>query len=225
MYIKREYNNFNSLEEEKHYFERYKSGDLKAKNIIIEAYIGLVFGIVNTEFKCTSFEKDDLICVGIEGLIRSVNTFDLSKNILFYSYAKTCILNQINYYIRGSKKHLGIDSLDRVIVLDGVEQFKLQDTIIDENINIENEYIDNSLISEALNIISNLPDRERKIICMAYGVCGYERGTQSDIAREFGITQAGVSRLISKTLLKIRNIINGEENFIKKTKRKRLTSK
>ncbi len=224
MYIKKEHSNFKSEEEIRYYFERYNSGDLNAKDIIIESYICLVFKIVNTEFNVTPFDKDDLICVGIEGLIKGVHTFDLSKNISFYTYAQTCILNEIRYYIRTSKKHLGNDSLDRVIVFDDNFSFKLQDTLIDENIDIENEYITDTIIVEALDIIENLPDREKKAICMFFGVCGYERYTQKEIAQQLNITQPGFSRLISRTLTKIRNIIDCDDEPIKKPKQRKLVN-
>lgn len=81
-----------SVKEEKEYFKKFKDGDLKAKNIIIEHNLRLVAHI--TKKYCTNTnEQDDLISIGTIGLIKAVNTFDESKGIKLATYASKCIEN------------------------------------------------------------------------------------------------------------------------------------
>lgn len=61
----------------------------------------------------------------------------------------------------------------------------------------EDELIDNIMLKQ---IIEDLPERERKIIIMRY----YKDKTQSEIAKELGVSQVQVSRLESNTLKKLK---------------------
>lgn len=219
MYIKTDFPDFISKEEIYYYMTEYNNGNLKAKDIIVESYIKLVFMIVKNQFKHSMFDKEDLISAGLEGLIKSVNTYDLSKNINFQHYAEKCIFNEILYFIRRSNKYLNIDSLNRSIQLNssyGEFEYTVQDTLIDEKTDIENDYVKKMLIKEALEIIGNLPEREKKAICMFFGVCGHKKYTQIEIAQELNITQSGLSKLIKKILKNIKNIIDCTGEPIKK---------
>lgn len=76
-------------EEEKKYIELYRSGDMTAKNILIEHNLRLVAHIA----KKYSRERDneDLISIGTIGLIKGINTFDPVKNSRLASYAARCV--------------------------------------------------------------------------------------------------------------------------------------
>lgn len=217
MYIKTDYPNFLSNEETNNCFKKFYAGDLNSKNIIVESYVQLVFVIVKKYFNYTPFDKEELISSGLEGLIKSVNTFDLSKNIMFYTYAKVCILNEIRNYIRINKKVLKNDSLDREIE-NGNDTFTMKELLVDEKVNIEDDYIKNSLIDESLNIVELLPERDKKAVCMFFGVCGSRRYTQQEIALELNISQAQVSRKINKILSEMRKIIDYGKKPAKKMK-------
>lgn len=67
-----------SPEEEKKYIDLYMSGDMQAKNILIEHNLRLVAHIAkkySDERNC-----EDLISIGTIGLIKGINTFDPSKS-------------------------------------------------------------------------------------------------------------------------------------------------
>ena len=89
-----------SEDELKFYFSRYKTGDVEARNIIITSNIRLVFNRVLKVFINLPYEKNELIEVGLIGLIKAVDTFDYTKNIKFNSYAARCIENEILMFIR-----------------------------------------------------------------------------------------------------------------------------
>ena len=67
--------------------------------------------------------------------------------------------------------------------------------------NHENMVIDRLLIKQLLD---TLEEKERNIIILRY----YKNKTQSDIAKEIGITQVQVSRLEKKILEKLKKQIN-----------------
>ena len=92
-----------SSEEERKYLELMKNGDEEARNILIERNLRLVAHVAK-KYSTTNVEQDDLISIGTIGLIKSINTFNLDKNIKLATYASRCIENEILMFLRGIKK-------------------------------------------------------------------------------------------------------------------------
>lgn len=82
--------------------------------------------------------------------------------------------------------------------IDEDEDLTLGDKIADKN--TPDNDLDKLIIKDA---VASLPERERKIIVLRY----FRDKTQSEVARELGVSQVQVSRLESKILAKIK------ENF------------
>lgn len=81
-----------TTEEEKDYLERYRNGDLKAKDVLIERNLRLVAHVVR-KYQTAEDEMDDLISIGTIGLIKAVSTFDGNRNSKLGTYAAKCIEN------------------------------------------------------------------------------------------------------------------------------------
>lgn len=71
-----------SPEEEKHYLQKYKEGDVGARNILIERNLRLVAHVAR-KYQGTEDNQDDLISIGIIGLIKAVSTFDCEKTTVW----------------------------------------------------------------------------------------------------------------------------------------------
>ena len=83
-----------TLAEERYYLEQFKNGDMEARNILIERNLRLVAHIIK-KYYATSKDQDDLISIGIIGLIKGVSTFDHTKGARLATYAARCIENAI----------------------------------------------------------------------------------------------------------------------------------
>ena len=79
-------------QEEKHYLERSATGDLEARNILIERNLRLVAHIMKKYYTQTS-DQEDLISIGTIGLIKGITTFDGSKGARLATYAARCVEN------------------------------------------------------------------------------------------------------------------------------------
>src|SRR5574344_1092161 len=90
-----------TLEEEKLYFEKYKNGDIEAKNALINHNLRLVAHIVKKY--SGAGEADDLISVGAIGLIKAINSFEYDKGTQLSTYAARCIENEILMLLRLNK--------------------------------------------------------------------------------------------------------------------------
>ena len=73
------------------------------RSLLIEHNLRLVVYIAK-KFESTGIGIEDLVSIGTIGLIKAINTFDLSKNIRLSSYASICIENEILMHFRYSRK-------------------------------------------------------------------------------------------------------------------------
>ena len=85
--------------EMKELFIKYQNGDLKAKEKLIEGNLKLVLSILK-KYNNGKHNIDDLFQVGVVGLIKAIDNFDLSYNLMFSTYAVTLIMGEIRRYIR-----------------------------------------------------------------------------------------------------------------------------
>ena len=75
----------------------------EARTALIEHNLRLVVYIAK-KFDNTGVGVEDLISIGTIGLIKSINTFQPSKNIKLATYASRCIENEILMYLRRNNK-------------------------------------------------------------------------------------------------------------------------
>ena len=92
-----------TAEEEKIYLEKLANGDEIARNILIEKNLRLVAHI-SKKYNIPNLEQDDLISIGTIGLIKGINSFNLSKGVRLATYVARCIENEILMYLRSTKK-------------------------------------------------------------------------------------------------------------------------
>lgn len=194
-----------SPEDEKLYLQKFKNGDIEAKEILIRHNLRLVAHIVK-KFN-NAAEVDDMISVGSIGLIKAINTFSNDKGTQLATYAAKCIENEILMYIRANKKHrtnlsladtVGVDREGNEITLMDL-LFVKEDSIVDQ---VEN----NILLDKIIDIIKQVLDqREYTIISMRYSLGFNKCLTQREVASKLGISRSYISRIEKKALTKIRN--------------------
>lgn len=83
-----------SESEEQHYLTLAKAGDLEARNILIERNLRLVAHIMKKYYTQVS-DQEDLISIGTIGLIKGIETFDMTKGNRLATYAARCVENAI----------------------------------------------------------------------------------------------------------------------------------
>ncbi len=81
-------------------FHEYQdNGNIMAKEELVNGNLKLVLSIVS-KFNSGKHNLDDLFQVGIIGLIKAIDNFDLSYNLKLSTYAVPLILGEIKRYIR-----------------------------------------------------------------------------------------------------------------------------
>lgn len=80
-------------------FQKYQAGDEKAKDDLVNGNLKLVLSILK-RFNKEKYNMDDLFQVGVIGLIKAIDNFDLSYNLKLSTYACPLIIGEIKRYIR-----------------------------------------------------------------------------------------------------------------------------
>ena len=202
-----------TLEEEKNYFEKFKQGDKKAKEILINHNLRLVAHIVKKY--SGAGEADDLISVGSIGLIKAINNFEYGKGTQLSTYAARCIENEILMLIRMNKKHKKVISIQESLGRDKdgneIELLDVLPGLDDEVYNI----VENNIITEKINKIidEKLPNREAEIIKLRYGIGGKPALTQREVAVKLNISRSYISRLETKAISIIKEELGKNDNI------------
>ena len=201
-------------EEEQQALAAMEEGDENAKQLLIERNLRLVVFIAR-RFENTRVNLEDLISIGTIGLIKSISTYRRDKNIKLATYASRCIENEILMHIRKISGQKAEVSLDEPINMDyDGNELLLSDILgTDEDMimrPLEDE-VDLCLLRQA---VSQLPEREREIVCMRFGLNGYKELTQKEVAEILGISQSYISRLEKRIMLRLRKEILRQTNCV-----------
>ena len=190
--------------EEQSILASIEQGDETAKQTLIEHNLRLVVFIAR-RFENTGVNLEDLISIGTIGLIKAVGTYRRDKNIKLATYASRCIENEILMHIRKISGQKAEISLDEPINMDyDGNELLLSDILgTDENIvssRLEDD-VDIQLLRQALK---ELPDREREIVAMRFGLEGKKERTQKEVAQIMGISQSYISRLEKRIMQRLK---------------------
>lgn len=79
--------------------EKARSGDGKAREKLISGNLRLVLSVVQ-KFANRGESMDDLFQVGVIGLIKAVDCFDLSQNVQFSTYGVPMIAGELRRFLR-----------------------------------------------------------------------------------------------------------------------------
>ena len=191
-----------------------EQGDQNAKQKLIEHNLRLVVFIAR-RFENTGVNLEDLISIGTIGLIKAVNTYRRDKNIKLATYASRCIENEILMHIRKISNQKTEVSLDEPINMDyDGNELLLADILgTDEDMILRplEDEVDLCILRQA---VRELPNREREIIYMRFGLGGRKELTQKEVAVKMGISQSYISRLEKRIMLRLRKELVRQTNCV-----------
>ena len=197
--------------EEQSALEALERGDEGAKQHLVEHNLRLVVYIAR-RFENTGTNLEDLISIGTIGLIKAIGTYRRDRNIKLATYASRCIENEILMHIRKTTNLRSEVSLDEPINMDcDGNELLLSDILgTDEDMILRplEEKADLCILRQALR---ELPDREREIVLMRFGLEGRKELTQKEVAQKMGISQSYISRLEKKIMQRLK------KEFIRQT--------
>ncbi len=225
--------------------DRSHHGDKDARDKLICGNLRLVLSVIQ-RFTSRGENPDDLFQVGCIGLIKAIDNFDPSHEVMFSTYGVPMISGEVKRFLRDNNavrvsrsmrdtayramqikeqltnengkepniteiaKRMELPPEDIVIALESiVEPVSLYEPVFSDGGDTiyimdqvkggttDGDWLEEIAMREA---IRDLTDRERKILSMRF----IDGKTQTEVAREIGISQAQVSRLEKGAMSRIK---------------------
>ena len=186
---------------------RMCTGDDQARQALITHNLRLVSHIAR-KYTVPGFGPDDLISIGVIGLIKAVNSFKPQSGTALGTYAARCIENEILMTLRASRKYRGDVSLQDSVGTDGEgNDITFMDNLGTEPDEVENTVIRQVTLSRVHEVLSSLPARERLVLEMRYGLLDGKQHPQHEVAKVLGISRSYVSRVEKKAIALLKEAI------------------
>lgn len=193
-----------SKETEQKIMQELSQGDNSNRELLITHNLRLVVYIAK-KFESKTTSTEDLVSIGTIGLMKAVKTFNPEKNIKLATYASRCIENEILMHLRKVNNMKAEMSFDEPLSIDwDGNELTLRDVLGTEPDDVFEsiEYTDEKRL--LLKTVNALPEKERNLMIMRFGLNGTESHTQKQLADRLGISQSYISRLEKKILDKIK---------------------
>ena len=191
-------------DEEQRILQNYDGTQLAVRQILIEHNLRLVVYIAR-KFDNTGIGLEDLISIGTIGLIKAVNTYRSDKNTKLATYASRCIENEILMYLRKSVNQRTEVSIDEPLNTDWDGNELLLSDVLGTEPDCVMRPVEDDVEKQILfRVLTNLPEREKTIISLRFGLAGREEMTQKEVADLLGISQSYISRLEKRIIQRMK---------------------
>lgn len=217
----------------------------EARDKLIQGNLRLVLSVIQ-KFSGRGEDMDDLFQIGVVGLMKAINNFDLSKEVRFSTYCVPMISGELRRYLRDFnqikvsrslrdlayqvmqvKEQLttqlqkeptltqiaektGAKQEDIVIAMESIsEPMSLYEPVYSDTgdtLYILDQISDQDTVENWMGELSlreairKLGKREQNILYLRF----FQGKTQTEVAKEIGISQAQISRLEKGAITKIR---------------------
>ena len=152
---------------------------------------------------------DDLISIGVIGLIKAVGSYKPHSGTALGTYAARCIENEILMTLRASRKYKGDVSLQDSVGTDGEgNDITYMDILGTDADDLENAVIRRVTLEKVHQVLTSLPARERLVLELRYGITDGKQHPQHEVAKVLGISRSYVSRVEKKAIDLLRDAID-----------------
>ena len=186
-------------------FTKLKNGDTSVRETIIKGNINLVYYTFSRYFK--NLEVKEYEDLGLIGLIKAVDSYDVEKNADFANFSIICIKNEILGELKKISKTKGDVSLYDGIpwLIEDDEDMQLINCIPDSKDLIDDFISSVSYEKITSELFATLTDKEKELLKLFFGF--YEKKyTQKEIASIYGVHQSQISRTITRICYKLKEV-------------------
>ncbi len=187
-----------------------KSGDISARNKIVESNLRFVFDIAR-RFRGRGVSMSDLISEGNIGLMKAIERFDMSKDVKFITYAVFWVKERMMSSIKANSSRIDSSLLDDFKDADSNDDCN---NLIKDKVNdVEDEETSHSREDLLDGLMCALNDKEKKIMEFSYGLCGNKEMSFQEIGKKYHISSERVRQIKLRSLDKIRMTAISEGKF------------
>ena len=93
--------NSNCTKEEgwRHSIQKAQNGDKTERDALVVANVGLIYMVLK-RFPARGYDQEDLFQIGVIGLLKAIDKFDLGRELSFSTYAVPMIIGEIRRFLR-----------------------------------------------------------------------------------------------------------------------------
>ena len=217
------------------------TGSKAARDKLIQGNLRLVLSVIQ-RFTGRGEDIDDLFQIGVVGLIKAINNFDLTKEVRFSTYCVPMISGELRRYLRDMAyqamqakerltaklqkeptvseiaEEIGAKREDVVVALESIsDPVSIYEPVYSESgdaLYVLDQISDRDTMESWLGELSlrsairKLGKREQNILYLRF----FQGRTQTEVAKEIGISQAQVSRLEKNAILQVRSAAGVEKS-------------
>lgn len=192
-----------SAREEIETFAALRAGDRSAREKIIRHNLRLVAHVAK-KYYAQPGDQEDLISIGTIGLMKAVDTFDITRKARFATYASRCIENELRMHFRRERRNGVVVSLQETLEAGKEDSALTLSDVLQDGFCMEDACERQDEAQRLRRLIEGLPARERKLILLRYGLAGQPPLTQLETAQLLQISRSYVSRLETHALDQLR---------------------
>lgn len=115
------------MDHTKELIDMVQHGDRKARDRIVEENMGLVYSSAR-KYLGRGYELEDLVQIGVIGLLKGIDRFDLSQEVQFSTYAVIMIIGEIKRFLRDD----GMIKVSRSIKENGMHIRRAKEALVAE---------------------------------------------------------------------------------------------
>lgn len=198
-------------DEEEEMVCRMVRGDQEARRELITHNLRLVSHIAR-KYQVPGYGPDDLISIGVIGLMKAVDTYQTGKGTSLGTYAARCIENEIFMTLRASRKYQRDVSLEDSVGTDGEgNDITYLEILGTEQDALEEEVMRSVTMEKVREVMGALPQRERLVLEMRYGLLDGRSRPQHEIAERLGLSRSYISRVEKRAIALLREELGLDE--------------
>ena len=203
-----------------HLLKLAKEGDREARDRLVTDNMGLVISVAR-RYAGRGQELEDLIQIGLIGLMKAIDRFDMDYDVKLSTYSVPLIQGEIRRFLRDDgmvkisrnlqKAHgmeptideicgaIGATSVELVMAMEAAADITCIDDVHEDTLRTSesDKIVEHLYVEEMLDALT---EGEKRIIKMRY----FENKTQAQIGRLMGLSQVQVSMMEKKILERLR---------------------
>jgi len=149
--------------------------------------------------------REDAYQIGCIGLMKAARSFDAGRNILFTTYATTCIVNELLMAVRRIHTHTpagGLCSCDAPVA-SGDGETPMIELIPSGDELTEAQYVARETLATVLSALKAMKDPDAVTLIRMV----IENRRQDEMAAVLGVTQSAISRRLRKIRADLRHVL------------------
>ena len=167
-------------------------GDAAAITAVVKQYTPLVHKIVSKyAWMSPSHSREDLVQEGLIGIVKAIQTFDLSKDVQPMTWIYPQVRGAVQGVARKDKRlpkyPLSLEQSDWGNNLEDLNQYEVKD-----------EYAVGMIRKLIESGCGSLDSKRAQIVCDRYGLLGKKPMRQGDVAKKYGMSKQAVNSHIAR---------------------------